>query len=40
LKPLGIIAFPVTDKIIDYEEERKILLLKNMIKSPYFARFP
>ncbi|MDE7341202.1 MAG: AAA family ATPase [Lachnospiraceae bacterium] len=30
---------PVTDKIIDYEEEeRKILLLENMIKSPYFAR--
>ncbi len=30
---------PVTDKIIDYEEEeRKILLLEKMIKSPYFAR--
>lgn len=30
---------PVTDKIIDYEEEEhKILLLENMIKSPYFAR--
>ena len=30
---------PVTDKIIDYEEEEhKILLLQNMIKSPYFAR--
>lgn len=30
---------PVTDKIIDYEEEEhKILLLEKMIKSPYFAR--
>ncbi|EOS21438.1 hypothetical protein C806_04421 [Lachnospiraceae bacterium 3-1] len=30
---------PVTDKIVDYEEEKhKILLLENMIKSPYFAR--
>ena len=30
---------PVTDKIIDYEEEEhKILLLENMIRSPYFAR--
>ena len=29
---------PVTDKIIDYEEEHKILLLEKMIKSPYFAR--
>ena len=30
---------PVTDKIIDYEEEKhKILLLQNMLKSPYFAR--
>ncbi len=30
---------PVTDKIIDYEEEEhKILLLENLIKSPYFAR--
>lgn len=30
---------PVTDKIADYEEEEhKILLLKNMIRSPYFAR--
>lgn len=30
---------PVTDKIVDYEEEqRKIALLENMIKSPYFAR--
>lgn len=30
---------PVTDKIIDYEEEeQKILLLEKMIKSPYFAR--
>lgn len=30
---------PVTDKIIDYEEEEhKILLLEEMIKSPYFAR--
>ena len=28
---------PVTDKIIDYEEH-KILLLEKMIKSPYFAR--
>ena len=30
---------PVTDKIVDYEEEEhKIILLENMIKSPYFAR--
>ncbi len=30
---------PVTDKIVDYEEEqRKIALLENMIRSPYFAR--
>lgn len=30
---------PVTDKIIDYEEEEhKIFLLEKMIKSPYFAR--
>lgn len=30
---------PVTDKIIDYEEEEhKTLLLEKMIKSPYFAR--
>ena len=30
---------PVTDKIIDYEEEEhKILLSEKMIKSPYFAR--
>ncbi|RKJ48532.1 helicase [bacterium 1XD42-8] len=30
---------PVTDKIVDYEEEEhKIVLLENMIKSPYFAR--
>ncbi len=30
---------PVTDKIVDYEEEEhKIFLLKNMIRSPYFAR--
>ena len=30
---------PVTDKIVDYkEEEHRILLLENMIKSPYFAR--
>lgn len=30
---------PVTDKIADYEEEEhKILLLENVIKSPYFAR--
>ena len=30
---------PVTDKIIDCEEEEhKILLLEKMIKSPYFAR--
>ena len=30
---------PVTDKIIDYEEEEhKILLLEKMIKLPYFAR--
>ncbi len=30
---------PVTDKIADYEEvENKILLLENLIQSPYFAR--
>jgi DNA helicase-2/ATP-dependent DNA helicase PcrA len=30
---------PVTDKIVDYEEEEhKIFLLENIIKSPYFAR--
>lgn len=30
---------PVTNKIIDYEEEEhKILMLEKMIKSPYFAR--
>ena len=30
---------PITDKIVDYEEvENKILLLENLIKSPYFAR--
>ena len=30
---------PVTDKIVDYEEEEhKIILLEKMIKSPYFAR--
>lgn len=30
---------PVTDKLADYaEEEQKIFLLENMIKSPYFAR--
>lgn len=30
---------PVTDKIVDYEEEKhKIFLLENMVKSPYFAR--
>lgn len=30
---------PVTEKIIDYEEkERMIVRLKNLIKSPYFAR--
>ena len=30
---------PVTDKLADYEEEEhKIVLLQNMIKSPYFAR--
>ena len=30
---------PVTDQIVDYEEEEhKIFLLENMIKSPYFAR--
>ena len=30
---------PVTDKIADYEEvENKIVLLENLIQSPYFAR--
>lgn len=30
---------PVTEKIADYEEvENKIVLLENLIKSPYFAR--
>ncbi len=30
---------PVTNKIVDYEEEEhKIFLLENMVKSPYFAR--
>ncbi len=30
---------PVTDTIVDFEEEEhKIFLLENMIKSPYFAR--
>lgn len=30
---------PTTDKIVDYEEEEhKIFLLENMIKSPYFVR--
>lgn len=30
---------PVTDKIADYDEvENKIVLLENLIKSPYFAR--
>lgn len=39
LVELGQYINPVTDKIIDYEEEEhKILLLEKMIKSPYFAR--
>ena len=39
LAELSQYANPVTDKIIDYEEEEhKIFLLENMIKSPYFAR--
>lgn len=30
---------PVTEKIVDYEKiEKKILLLENLIQSPYFAR--
>ena len=30
---------PVVDKIADYEqEENKIFLLENMVRSPYFAR--
>lgn len=39
LAELSQYANPVTDKIIDYEEEEhRIFLLENMIKSPYFAR--
>lgn len=39
LAELSQYANPVTDKIADYEEvENKILLLENLMKSPYFAR--
>ena len=39
LAELSQYANPVTDKIIAYEEEQhKILLLENMLKTPYFAR--
>ena len=39
LAELSQYANPVTDKIVAYEEEQhKILLLENMLKSPYFAR--
>ena len=39
LAALNQYANPITEKIEDYEAmENKILLLENMIKSPYFAR--
>lgn len=39
LAELNQYANPVTDKIVGYEEEEnKILLLENMVRSPYFAR--
>ncbi|MDF2588675.1 MAG: helicase [Anaerocolumna sp.] len=39
LAELSQYANPVTGKIIDYEVvENKIMLLENLIKSPYFAR--
>lgn len=39
LAELSQYANPVTDKIVNYEEvENKILLLENLVKSPYFAR--
>ncbi len=39
LAALNQYADPITEKIKDYEAmENKILLLENMIKSPYFAR--
>ena len=39
LAELSQYANPVTDKIVAYEEEQhKILLLENMLKTPYFAR--
>lgn len=39
LAELNQYANPVADKIIGYEEEEnKILLLENMVRSPYFAR--
>lgn len=39
LAALNQYANPITDKIADYEAvENKILLLKKMIQSPYFAR--
>lgn len=39
LAELSQYANPVTDKIVAYEEEQNmILLLENMLKSPYFAR--
>ena len=39
LAELNQYANPVVDKIVGYEEEEnKIFLLENMVKSPYFAR--
>lgn len=39
LAALSQYANPITDKIADYEAvENRILLLENMMKSPYFAR--
>jgi DNA helicase-2/ATP-dependent DNA helicase PcrA len=39
LADLNQYANPITDKIADYEAvENRILLLENMIQSPYFAR--
>ena len=39
LAELNQYANPVVDKIVGYEEEEnKIFLLENMVKSPYYAR--
>jgi len=39
LAELNQYANPITDKIVDYEEvQNRIEILKNIIKSPYFAR--